>query len=84
MVAGFTFNDVFGEVPPPIETTISLTCSGAWYDGPPDFAVTSDNTIFAPAPDGKICKVTSNGESTSMDFTDVLNSGYAKIGRAHV
>ncbi|MBT4325500.1 MAG: HYR domain-containing protein [Candidatus Nitrosopelagicus sp.] len=77
MVAGFTFNDVFGEVPPPIETTISLTCSGAWYDGPPDFAVTSDNTIFAPAPDGKICKVTSNGESTSMDFTDVLNSGYA-------
>jgi len=72
-----SINFAYAEVPPPLETIISLPCAGGFYQGPPDFAVTTDNTILATATDGKICKISSNGESTLMDFTDVLKDGYA-------
>ena len=67
----------FAEVPPPLERTIITGCNTSFYDGPPTFALSNDNSIFIPSTQGIICKTSPNGEFTPLDFTNVLEDGYA-------
>ncbi len=65
------------QVPPPLEKSYNTQCAGSFYNGAPDFQLTQDNSIFIPETKGIICKITPDGKFSKIDFSDVLNDGYA-------
>ena len=74
---GVMIPSVFAEVPPPLERTITTGCNTSFYDGPQSFALSNDNSILIPSTQGIICKTSPNGDFTPLDFTNVLEDGYA-------
>ena len=67
MIGMMVVPSAYSEVPPPFEKTIFSGCGSSY-----SFELDSQNSIFIPAGNSDLCKITSSGEITTLNFSDSL------------